>query len=375
MAIVLHSKMSRSKLYLLLCWLLSTSAFGQRPVVITYVGGYRGNLINAEQIKANKLTHILYAFANLRRNRAYLQYPKTDAINLHRLVSLRRKNPDLKVLISIGGLGWSHNFSDMALTEEGRTTFAESCAMLLKQFDLDGIDIDWEFPGYPGEGGNIYRPEDKQNYTLLFKALRERLDRLQGNSTKHYLITTAVDGWASHFVPHTEMGKVQQYVDYVCLMAYNFNTPTEAGGHYLYSPKGWVADGSMDGAVKGFMAAGVPANKLVPGAGFFPAAFLMATADPANRHYLSRPTFRGGLARVNRMIGKDGFVRYWDEEGKAPYLFNKQSQIRIAYEDSASVKAKWLYIKEHKLAGIMYWDYFSDPGRKLLSPLTPEGDF
>jgi chitinase len=341
-------------------------AIAQRPVIITYAGGYRGNLVKANQIEAAKLTHLLYAFANLSNNRAYLQYPKTDVVNLHNLVALKRQNPKLKVLLSVGGLGWSHNFSNMALTEAGRQTFATSCAELMERFNLDGIDIDWEFPGYPGEGGNIYRPEDKQNYTLTFKALRECFDQLEQKTRKHYLITTAVDGWAPHFVPHTEMDKVQQYVDYVCLMAYNFNTPELAGGHFLYSPRDWDPQGSADGAVKGFMDAGVPDSKLVLGAGFFPAAFQMTNGDPLNRKYTKRPIFRGGLARVARLPHLYGWKRYWDEEGKAPYFFNDESWIRVSYEDAESLQAKCNYIKDKKLAGLMYWDYFSDPGRKLL---------
>lgn len=355
---------------LLAAFLPAQVAFAQKPVIITYAGGYNGNLVNTKKIEAEKLTHLLYAFANVKNNRAYLVYPKTDEINLRNLVRLKNINPKLKVLLSVGGLGWSHNFSDMAMTEHGREAFAESCIELVKQFNLDGIDIDWEFPGYPGEGGNIYRPEDKQNYTLMFKVLREQLNNLQHQTSKHYLITTAVDGWASHFVPHAEMDKISQYVDYVCLMAYNFNTLQLSGGHYLYSPPGWLPEGSADGAVKGFLAGGVPPNKLVLGAGFFPAEFIMKSSDTANRSYSSRPRFRGGLYRVYRMAGKNGYIKHWDEAGKAPYLFNDAEKIKIAYEDTASVKAKCNYILTNHLAGIMYWDYFSDPGRMLLNTIS-----
>src|SRR5947209_7081266 len=94
-------------------------AIAQKPVVITYAGGYNGNLVKTEKIDASKLTHLLYAFADLKNNRAYLHYPKTDKVNLRNLVALKKINPELKILISAGGLGWSHNFSDMALTAKG----------------------------------------------------------------------------------------------------------------------------------------------------------------------------------------------------------------------------------------------------------------
>lgn len=346
-----------------LLWLLTNAGYAQTPVIITYAGGYRGNLIDTRKIEAKRLTHLLYAFANVRHNRATLDYSETDAVNLRHLTALKRINHNLKILLSVGGLGWSRNFSDMALTVISRRLFAESCLLLLKRFDLDGIDIDWEFPGYPGEGGNRYRPEDKHNYTLLFRQLRETL----GHS---YLITAAVDGWATHFVPHTEMDQVSQYTDYVCLMTYNFNESGLAGGHYLYSPPDWDTAGSVDGAVKAFMEAGVPKNKLVIGAGFFPAALLMSTSDPKDRHYIKKLNFRGGLGRASQMTG---YQCYWDRVAKAPYLFNWKTRVRIAYEDTSSVDAKWQYIKDQHLAGLMYWDYFSDPGRKLLHRLTQSG--
>jgi chitinase len=345
----------------------SGQLYAQRPLVFAYVGGYRGNAINAKAIEAQKLTHLLYAFADVRQNRAYLNYPKTDDANLRALVKLKLNNPDLKVLLSVGGQGWSRNFSDMALIEQSRQSFAQSCVVLVNQYGLDGVDIDWEFPGYAGEGGNKYQPEDKQNYTLLLKAMRQAFNRVEQQTGRHLLLTTAVDGLGSHYLPHTQMDQVQLYADYILLMAYNFNTPTQVGGHFLYSPNGWVAEGSADGAVKAFMAAGVPAGKLVLGMGFFPAAFRMASANAEKRDYQSHLTFRGGLAKVNNLIGKNGFTRYWDAEGQSPYLFNPVTRMHISYEDEESAQAKARYVMNEHIAGVMYWDYFSDPGRKLLN--------
>jgi chitinase len=162
------------------------------------------------------------------------------------------------------------------------------------------------------------------------------------------------------------MAQVAKYVDYVCLMTYNFNSNGLAGGHFLYTQPGWDAAGSVDGAVKGFMAAGVPKNKLVIGAGFFPAALQMSTSDPQDRHFTKKINFRGGLFRMSKLTG---YQHYWDSIAKAPFLFNRKTRVRIAYEDTASVDAKWQYIKNQHLAGLMYWDYFSDPGRKLLHRL------
>ncbi|MDB5024485.1 MAG: Chitinase [Mucilaginibacter sp.] len=361
--------MNRYSLVVLLIF-LNLCGYAQQPVIITYVGGYRGNLIDTRKIEAARLTHVLYAFADLKNNRAYLHYPNSDVINLNRLTALRKTNPGLKILLSVGGQGWSRNFSGMALTADGRRTFAQSCTRLLRQFKLDGIDIDWEFPGYAGQGGNIYRPRDKVNYTLMFKALRIAFDELGHQDNKRYQLTVAVDGWAARFLPHTQMAEVQNEVDYVCVMSYHFNTPQLAGGPYLYSPAGWDAAGSADGAIRAFIQAGVPKSKLVIGAGFFPVILQMRSNADSDRNYVRKIQFRGGLGKVYRLNEANGYQRYWDKEGKAPYLFNPGTHIRIAYEDTASVNAKCDYLLQRKLAGIMYWDYFSDPGRKLLHAIN-----
>jgi chitinase len=353
---------------LFLFFLCATATiYAQKPFIFTYVGGYNGNLIPVHTIQATKLTHIIYAFADVYKNKGHLNFPVSDDRNLNALGELRKINPSIKILISVGGFGWSKNFSDMALAAAGRKLFAESCVQLVKKYKLDGIDIDWEFPGYAGGGGNTFRPEDRSNYTLLFKALRTELDALTTETGKRYLLTTAVDGWGSHFLPHTQMDEVQKYVDFILVMAYNFNTPNLVGGHFLHAPKNWPADGSVEGAARAFIAAGVPAAKLVMGAGFFPTAFIMNTEDFSDRQYLSRVNFRGGLGKLSQLTKEKGFTKYWDEEGVSPFLFSPSSRMHISYEDERSVEAKAKFIKENKLAGFMYWDYFSDPGRKLLN--------
>src|SRR5579875_2129932 len=88
----------------------------KKYVIIGYVGGYKG-LIDTTMVDPNKLSIINYAFVNVQHNRAWLTNKKTDTVNFRYLVSLKKRNPDLKVLISIGGWGWSHNFSDAVLTD------------------------------------------------------------------------------------------------------------------------------------------------------------------------------------------------------------------------------------------------------------------
>jgi chitinase len=78
-------------------------------------------------------------------------------------------------------------------------------------------------------------------------------------------------------------------------------------------------------------------------------------------------TRAGGFTYIkDSLVNQKGFVRYWDDESKAPYLFNTDQKIFITYDDEQSVKEKCKYIKKHKLAGAMFWEYFSDPKHYLL---------
>jgi chitinase len=183
----------------------------RKPVIIAYVGGFRGKLPQPDAIDAERLSHINYAFVDVKQNRAWLHNEATDTSNFARLNLLKKRNPDLKILISIGGWIWSKHFSDAVLTDSSTMNFARSAVDIVANYGLDGVDIDWEYPGMIGDS-NVYRPEDKQHYTRLFKDLRQWLDSLGRITNKKYFVTTAVGG-SMDYIEHTEMSQVQLYTD------------------------------------------------------------------------------------------------------------------------------------------------------------------
>ena len=117
-----------------------------KKVIVGYVPGFRGNL-DQLSIDANKLTHINYAFVDVQDSMAWLTNIETDTVNFRILNKLKKVNPDLKILISIGGWSWSGNFSDAVLTPSSRKKFAKTSVEIVANNDLDGVDIDWEYPG------------------------------------------------------------------------------------------------------------------------------------------------------------------------------------------------------------------------------------
>jgi chitinase len=344
-----------------------------RAAIIAYVFA-ENDLIDPTAIAADKLTHINYAFANIKDGEVVEGFAR-DAENFKLLAGLRRAQPQLRVLVSVGGWTWSGGFSDAVLTTESRHRFVESAVRFVVRHDLDGFDVDWEYPGLRGLD-NPHRPEDKQNFTAAMAQLREALDAAGREQHRTYLLTFAA-GAFSDFITHTELDKVQASVDFVNLMTYDFRVAEgdPISGHHanLFPSPADAEQRSVDRAVKEFLAAGVPPSKLVVGVPFYGRGWSGVAADRNGRYQPGKPIEPRMDLNYSHLasdvIGRDGFVRYWDTEAQAPYLWNAERKIFITYEDPESLGRKTQYIREHGLAGAMFWEYNSDLSGALLDAL------
>jgi len=157
-------------------------------VIIAYVFP-QDRVIDPAEIAAEKLTHINYAFADIKGGKVVEGFAH-DAENFKVLAGLRKRHPQLRILVSVGGWTWSGAFSDMVLTPKSRAVFVESALAFVRRNDLDGFDVDWEYPGLPGNG-NPHRPEDKANFTALMAELRAALDAAGRKVGRRYLLTFA----------------------------------------------------------------------------------------------------------------------------------------------------------------------------------------
>ena len=326
-------------------------------------------------IAAEKLTHINYAFANI-QNGAMVEGFAHDKENFQVLNSLKSRNPTLKILVSVGGWTWSGNFSDMALTPQSRQRFIRSAVAFLERHKLDGLDVDWEFPGQKGLN-NTNRPEDRENCTALMAELRTALDEAGKTAGKRYLLTMATQA-ADEWLAHTEMDKVQASLDFVNLMAYDqFEQESDAiTGHHapLFTNPANPKKGSAASMVSHYIAAGVPANKLVLGVPFYGHAWANV---PPEEHGLYQPGKKpdapvdGSFKNIKENLeNKNGFVRYWDDVSKAPFLYNADKRVFVSYEDEESVRMKARFVVDRGLAGIMFWQYTEDADGKLLDAIN-----
>ncbi len=346
--------------------------------IIGYVAGWRQGW-TTDDIDAEKLTHINYAFADIVDGRV-TELNENDAYNFQVLDSLRMVNPDLKLLISVGGWTRSTYFSDAALTEESRYIFAESAVEFMLRHNLDGVDLDWEYPGHPG-AGNVYRKVDKQNFTLMLKELRRQLDEqsVADNRTENPYLLTIATGASKGFLENTEMHLAHQYLDFVNVMTYDYHTGgSPVAGHHanLYPNQSVHFTGpSADQSIQWHIDAGIPSEKLVLGVAFY-GRYWTEVRTENNGIYQFAPGSGRGTYRFDELrddyINKNGFIRFWDEEAKAPFLWNAAEQKLISYDDVESIRHKSHYIKARGLGGAMFWEYSNNFGLELLDALYHE---
>lgn len=273
------------------------------------------------------MTHINYAFGHV--NEAFDGVSIANEGRLRQMVELKKQRPGLNVLLSIGGWG-SGRFSEMAANEKYRKAFAKDCRRVLKEYGLDGIDIDWEYPT-SNAAGISSSPDDTKNFTLLMRDIRKAIGPKK-------LLTLATVASAEYI----DLPAILPYINFVNIMSYDMgNAPKHHSALYSSDNSGWMTG---DKAVKAHLAAGVPADKLVMGMPFY---------GRGGKEY---PNFQD----FNKVGYAKGFRECWDETAKVPYLVNEKDTLVFGYENPRSLAIKCQYILKQNLLGGMYWDYDGD---------------
>lgn len=341
-----------------------------KKVLIAYCGTSALPEVTKKDIKMLTGIHIAFGLIN-EAGEAYWETKGTQEPDTKGSIGYFKKiNPEIKIVLSIGGWG-ADGFSQAASTEEGRKRFAESAVKIMEEYQMDGLDIDWEYP-CSSQAEIASSPEDKENFTLLMAELRRQID-LSGEGK----ILSIAAGALPSFIAGTNMGEVQKYLDYVQLMTYDFHGVfTETTGHHanLYDDAVTEEKICSDGAIRMFVEAGVPVEKIVMGAAFY------------GRHWDNVPKENHGLGQVpaNRDVtgfhydkiqemlqtGEGNYRYHWDDDAKAPWLYNGNSF--ITYEDERALSHKAAYVKEHNLMGMMFWEYSHDKTQTLVEHLHKE---
>ncbi|MBR1163142.1 glycoside hydrolase family 18 protein [Bradyrhizobium elkanii] len=375
------------------------TASARRLVVAGYVAPWKARAEgpSIKRIPARELTHLMYAFGTVSaEGRAELADRCLDAGacdgtspsaplggNFAQLAELKRDNPQLRILISLGGWNGSKYFSAAAATPLSRARFAQSVIdAFFRPYPglFDGVDIDWEFPVSGGRPDNLARPEDRANFTLLIAELRRRLTDFAAPGRRELELTIAVSAVPDKLA-NLEAATLARLVDRFHLMAYDYHAGSAfaAFNAPLFACAGDPnPDLNVDASVNGLIRAGVPPAKVALGIAFYGRAV-------ANVPQQNGGLFQKGATASEEWGGSDGidyrdlvgrrpeehgFRRYWSDEAQVPWLYDAERRIWISYDDPLSVARKAMYARARALAGIMIWDLFADDGSLLAALRT-----
>ncbi len=303
----------------------------------------------------------------------------------------KNQYPNVKILISVGGWTRGHNFHAMAKTASGRAVFINSLIEFLDKYPfIDGFDLDWEYPGVDRkpdpndeyDKGCPGGPEDKENFTLLLKEIREAYNRT-GHADK--ILTIAAAGGYEK-LELIEPDKFHQYLDWINVMTYDFHGAWETiTGHHagIYANPNDTAPSSpvdikgrynTDAAVRNFTEIyGVPASKLNIGTPYYSRGWkgvtggingMYGTATGPATGSWDNPSSPGGqypYFTLKQMENAGGYVKYRDDVyAKTPWLYNSSEGILLTYEDLTSLSARCDFINSNGYGGLIIWEITGD---------------
>ncbi|WP_238186865.1 glycosyl hydrolase family 18 protein [Paenibacillus sp. L3-i20] len=309
-----------------------------------------------------------------------------DLENLAKFKTIKANNPHLKVMASVGGWNSSNYFSVMAKTDVTRRAFANSVIEYLREFNMDGLDIDWEYPVEGGAEDNTRSPDDKQNFTLLMKTVREALDAAGAADGKYYLLTIA-SGQGDNFTVNADYVNSVQYLDMINIMTYDYSgswaTLAYHNAPLYYDPNNTRSSAKRNnvrGGLLGHLNGGVPDYKLNVGIPYYGVAWEGCPATGQYQTCASTPkgTWGDGDGKFdifdieNNMVNKNGFTYYWNEYAKAAYVYNPENGRFITFNDQTSMMYFTSLAKTLNLAGVMSWEISADRNKTLTTQIIKD---
>lgn len=366
---------------------------------------------------AARLTHINYAFGNVRNNRcevgvtqaansstgaggdAYADYTRSFGAsesvsgvgdhwnqplrgNWNQLKQLKAKHPQLKTLISLGGWTWSRGFSSAA-RPENRQAFVASCIDAYIKGNLpftdnaggqgvaagvfDGIDIDWEYPAACGLGCGT--PADRDNFTALLAEFRRQLDALRPG----LLLTVAVGAGIDKIRP-TDPASYHRHLDFINVMTYDFHGAwagiTNHHTALFNSPadpsRGDAALYNSNDAIEAYLQRGVPAAKLNLGVGFYGRGWTGVGPTNNGLYQSGRPAngkYEAGIEDW-KVLKNLGWPVYTDPVAQATWLYDGSTFWSV--DTPEMLGRKMDYVKAQGLGGAFFWEFSGDDAQGTL---------
>jgi len=348
------------------------------PGVIIYMPSYRFNKeIDITKYNFKGINVLNYCFYQIKDSgeaypgnyemdikKKYIKYVTHD---------LKKKYPHLKVILTIGGTEGSKNFINFLKHSSTREKAAKSIVKVVKEYNFDGLDIDWEFP----------KSESESLYLLYFiKKIREYMGY-------NRILTISASALISRYYGHTM--DMEPYLNWFNLMTYHYSGYWDKYSGYnspLYAPKSDLNhQKDCDYTVKSYLKEGVPHKKLVLGVPFMGQAWKVKSSSNKGYNQRGNANIKGEPSSRNRegfwsyySLRKEGILlsrrstssnwsRTWHSDVKSPTLFHKYSYTYISYDDVDSMCYRSNYVKSKGIGGIMVWEAGQDYKRELISSL------
>ncbi|MDR0483735.1 MAG: hypothetical protein LBH40_00445 [Alphaproteobacteria bacterium] len=330
-----------------------------------------------EDIDVNKLTTIKYSFLEIKNNHVIFgrnSSKYTFLENLQKLQELKQKNPNLNLVISVGGWGVD-GFSSASANPKHRKIFARSIANFLEKYQFNGVDIDWEYPLSTAGGIIKSSPHDRENFVLLIEEIRNELNILEQKYKQPYTISVAV-GIGANPLKGIDFKAMELNVDYFGVMAYNlagvFSQKTMSHVALYKDNNNW----SINDGVSLILNSGINPNMLILGIAFYGRPMGGVEGDSKNGLYQNFSGNSGKNSATYKYIQENylknaDFKVFFDKKTKSTYAYNKKDRIFVSYHDPKSIKELIKYMKAKHLGGVLIWEITQDSDdKKLLSVIN-----
>ncbi|XP_044746621.1 chitotriosidase-1-like [Coccinella septempunctata] len=327
---------------------------------------------NVSNLPADLCTHVNYGFVGLQEWDGSLSilddWEANGLYELDHLKALRVKNPDLKLVVSMGG--WnegSEKYSHVAADPKLRKNMVDSVLEFLDKYEFDGFDLDWEYPDQRGG-----EEEDIENFITLLQEFK------QAFAPKNYILSVDVSGGVVSANTSYHIKELGEAVDMINVMAYDYHGAFEDYvGHYAPLYASHMDESELQrslnvkSGIEFWLSRGAPAEKLNLGIGTYGRGFTLA--DPKNISLyapMSGPCTAGPYTREAGTIGYNeicelysDYTYYWDDEQKVPHIVKGNQW--IGYDNALSVQYKVEFAKSKGLGGVMTWSLDTDDFRGI----------
>jgi chitinase len=359
-------------------------------VVMAYFAGWSiyDRQFNVWDVDASKISHLNYAFADIKDGLVVLGDPYADAEkinaghgdtfndpaetlhgNLHQLFRLKQAHRHLKVGLSVGGWSWSAGFSAAAANERARKRFVASAVQLIHDCGLDYVDLDWEFPVAGGVDKEAASPNDGHNYVALLEEFTLQLAQHFPDEAARPFVTLAMS-CAPHVYRHYPLAEMAKHVRYFSLMGYDFSgawspVSDHAANLFQRPPKTingktrLMSSNSVAEAIEHYLAHGIPNDKIVLGMPMYGRSFASCYGLHHPFQGADKGSWEPGLVDY-KDIPAAGYLTKWERTTNASFAVNPVTRSFVSYDDVKAVAHKLAYIVQKGLGGAMFWELSAD---------------